>query len=378
MIWLLCIGAIGYLLISVWVLVGIGRLPQLNIAEKPPVTRFTVVVPFRNEEVRITPLLESITRLKYPTSLYELIFVDDDSSDDGRDLIENWFEQQQNSKTFRIVDNEQSSGSPKKDAIQLAVKLSEMDWIASTDADCELPPNWLLNLDQQNRAGHLSCLAAGVKLTARTNVLEQLQLIELLGLQQFAKAGYGWGLPILSNGANLAYSREDFIAVNGFAGNDHLASGDDQFLVEKFNRNRPNSCHFISSADQLVTTNPETKWRSAINQRIRWASKQTRNGSSLTRMMGLMMFLINLMVPISLMWVAFGNLTWPIWAAFFGIKVLMDLLLIYQSNSLEREHLQAGFIPLVALIYPILMTLIGILSFRARFRWKDRTYRNQR
>ena len=70
----------------------------------------TVVIPFRNEEKRITPLLESI---KYAQSLpAEIIFVDDHSEDNTLSLIERF---QNNSITILKLERENG----KKRAIHL-------------------------------------------------------------------------------------------------------------------------------------------------------------------------------------------------------------------------------------------------------------------
>jgi hypothetical protein len=43
----------------------------------------------------------------------------------------------------------------------------------------------------------------------------------------------------LCNGANLAYKKTVFTELNGFQGNENIASGDDIFLFEKFYKNIP-------------------------------------------------------------------------------------------------------------------------------------------
>lgn len=43
----------------------------------------------------------------------------------------------------------------------------------------------------------------------------------------------------MCNGANLAYERKAFNEVNGFAGVDHIASGDDMLLMHKIGKQYP-------------------------------------------------------------------------------------------------------------------------------------------
>ena len=64
--------------------------------------------------------------------------------------------------------------------------------------------------------------------------LENFQLLDFLSLQAATLGGFGIKKPFLCNGANLAYKKTVFTKLNGFQGNENIASGDDIFLFEKF------------------------------------------------------------------------------------------------------------------------------------------------
>jgi cellulose synthase/poly-beta-1,6-N-acetylglucosamine synthase-like glycosyltransferase len=44
-------------------------------------TRFTIIVPFRNEAANLPLLLDSISKLHYPKERFEVILVDDESEE---------------------------------------------------------------------------------------------------------------------------------------------------------------------------------------------------------------------------------------------------------------------------------------------------------
>ena len=77
----------------------------------------------------------------------------------------------------------------------------------------------------------------------------------------------------MCNGANLAYSKAIFYAVDGFKGIDNIASGDDMLLMDKIQKQYPGSIGFLFSDNSIVQTLPMPTWKDFINQRIRWASK---------------------------------------------------------------------------------------------------------
>ena len=79
----------------------------------------------------------------------------------------------------------------------------------------------------------------------------------------------------MCNGANLAYERKLFYEVDGFAGIDHIASGDDMLLMHKIAKKYPGKIYYLKSVDAIVSTHPMQSWKQFFNQRIRWASKAT-------------------------------------------------------------------------------------------------------
>src|SRR5690606_12394964 len=86
-----------------------------------------------------------IEELNYPSDFFEIIFVNDASEDNSEAII---FEAIKKSKfTINLIQNNRTSNSPKKDAITEAIKISTFEWIVTTDADCELPTNWLKVFD---------------------------------------------------------------------------------------------------------------------------------------------------------------------------------------------------------------------------------------
>ena len=60
---------------------GFNQMKRFAKKEKSPITSFSIVVPFRNENENLPNLLHSISALNYPKELVEIILVDDDSEE---------------------------------------------------------------------------------------------------------------------------------------------------------------------------------------------------------------------------------------------------------------------------------------------------------
>src|ERR1700741_4803978 len=99
--------------------------------------------------------------------------------------------------------------------------------------------------------------------------------MDFLVLQGITGASVTKKIHSMCNGANLAYEKKIFYEVNGFAGIDHIASGDDMLLMHKIAKIYPGRIGYLKSTEAIVNTQPMATWPDFFNQRIRWASKAT-------------------------------------------------------------------------------------------------------
>jgi cellulose synthase/poly-beta-1,6-N-acetylglucosamine synthase-like glycosyltransferase len=349
------------------------KVKPFSLSEVTPKTKFTIVIPFRNEANHLPTLLKSISKLNYPTKLVDFIFVDDDSSDNSGLIINRFASTSEHH--LRIVPNELKSNSPKKDAITLAVNLTNKEWIVTTDADCILPSNWLKSLDQFIQKNNPNMVVAPVTYTVKNNFLHQFQLLDFLSLQASTISGFGFQKPFLCNGANLAYKKEIFKNVNGFDNNDSITSGDDVFLLEKFIQYQKDKVHYLKSEDAIVTTNAENSVDKLINQRVRWASKTANNELILGKIIGVIILLGNSIIAFSPVFYYLELLSLTSFGSYIFMKLFFDCLLIERISSFYKQKVSVFNYALSSVIYPYYTILIVILSTFGKFNWKGRRYK---
>ncbi|MDH3381695.1 MAG: glycosyltransferase, partial [Flavobacteriaceae bacterium] len=247
-----------YLLLIAGFIYGFDKVKEFKLANLQSKTRFSVIIPFRNEANNLPKLLESIQSLKYSKYLFEVIFVNDFSEDDSVNIIKsNLSNDPSNSIDFSIINNISKTNAPKKDAISKAINLAKYEWIITTDADCLLPEYWLDSFDECIQKSNPKCVAAPVTYQVETSFLNRFQILDMLSLQGATIGGFGIKKPFLCNGANFAYQKEAFIEVKGFDGNTSIASGDDIFLLEKMVNQYPGQVQFLKCEDVIVITNSE-------------------------------------------------------------------------------------------------------------------------
>lgn len=358
-----------YVLIILGFIIGFNSI-DLNINEQNSTTTFSVVIPFRNEENNLQNLLDSIQNISYPTSRFEIICIDDDSSDNSVKIIKEFCKK--SDLNIIIKNNKRVSNSPKKDALSVAITEAKYKWIITTDADCIVPKKWLQTFNNYIVKYEPKMLVAPVKLIGNTTFLEQFQIIDFLSMQGATIGGFGIKQPFMANGANLCYQKEIFLTINGFSSNNDIASGDDVFLLEDFLMHDKKRVHFIKSKEVLVETYVQQNWSDLINQRKRWAAKAPKFNNNFTKLIGVFVFLSNIGVLISFFILTFQPfIFWVIMT-----KYLVDSILIYKTAKFYKQSICFTQYLKTLIFYPFFTTYIAIISLLTKFSWKDRIFKH--
>ena len=354
-----------YLLFIGQLIYGFNRMRRFSKAEFTPKTSFSIVVPFRNEKENLLNLLYSISLLNYPKELVEVILVDDDSEDEFR--IQNL--------EFRIqmIKNVRKSNSPKKDAIETAIQIAKHDWIITIDADCLVQKDWLTIYDQYIQENEVEMVASGVCYIPKNGFLSAFQNLDFLSLQGATIGSFGINQPFMCNGANFAYSKSFFKELNGFQGNETIASGDDVFLLQKAVSVAPKKVGFLLAKESIVATNPVATWSDLFQQRVRWASKSTGYSSVYGKLLALVVFGGNLAWIVSfLLWLV-GLLDQNIFMLFVALKFLIDFILLFKTANFFESKLQ--YVLASSLLYPFFSVSVAVYSLFGKYSWKGRNFR---
>lgn len=354
-----------YILFIGQLIYGFNRMRRFSIKEFTPKTSFSIVVPFRNEKENLPNLLHSISLLNYPKELVEVILVDDDS--------EEMFYIQYSAFSLKVIKNERKSNSPKKDAIETAIQIAKNDWIITTDADCLVQKDWLTIYDQYIQENEVKMVASGVCYIPKSGFLSAFQNLDFLSLQGATIGSFGIGKPFMCNGANFAYCKQFFKELNGFQGNETIASGDDVFLLQKAVSASSKKVGFLMAKESIVATKSVETWSELFQQRVRWASKSTGYSSIYGKLLALVVFGGNLAWIVSFLLWLIGFLDQNIFMLFVALKFLVDFILIYKTASFFESKLQ--YVLASSLLYPFFSVSVAVYSLFGKYDWKERSFR---
>lgn len=377
MIWMLFFVFLLYGIIIRGFALEITRAGTFSQTCDIPTTTFTVIVPFRNEEAHLTNLLKSLAKVDYPQNSWEIILVNDASTDNSLKVINKCISRY-TLTNIDVIDNVRTSASPKKDALQTAIHTSKHQWIVTTDADCTVPVNWLNTLDAiiQQQAPLIVIMPVAIATTVKRSFLTAYEQLDFLSLMGATAGSFYMGLPFLCNGANLAYDKEAFTAVQGFANNNHIASGDDHFLLEKFQEKFKNRISYLRSPDAIVTTQPQEQWSTFIAQRTRWAAKSSAYTFWFSKLMGILVLAVNVLSVVGVLYYAFAKAeTQSIILMGLVIKLVVDVILITTEAFFYNRKRYLKWYPLVMVCYPFISTYIALRSLTTGYQWKGRNYK---
>ncbi|PBJ13111.1 glycosyltransferase [Flavobacterium sp. ACN6] len=355
-------------MISIGLLIyGFFKVKKYQKKDLKPKTSFTIIVPFRNEEENLPNLLKSFSKLNYPADLFEVILVDDSSEEKFQASI----------FTFHIsqINNIRISSSPKKDAITTAIQHVKTNWVITTDADCIVPENWLLTFDNYIQENKISMLAGAVTYECENSLLHHFQQLDLTSLQGATIGSFGLHKGFMCNGANFAYKKSFFESLNGFEGNNKIASGDDVFLLQKAIEKSPHEVHYLKADEAIVTTKPTQNWKSLFYQRVRWAAKTTSYKSTFGKCLGLIVFFGNLSFEIGFFLVLFQIVDYPFFVLFAFLKFTIDFVLLSKTNQfLTKDRIKS--LLLSSLFYPFFSSTVALYSLFGTYKWKGRSFRS--
>ena len=361
-----------------WVSIVDFRLPILDFESS---TKITVIIAARNEEEFIGNCLASICNQSYPKHLFEVLVVDDHSTDNTAAIVNNYAAQNVKLISLKYFIGD-ALNSYKKKAIEIAITQSNGELIVTTDADCVVTKNWLQTIAAFYQQHNPVFIAAPVSIDCSNKFIEFFQGLDFMTLQGITGASVHKKIHSMCNGANLAYTKKAFEEVGGFVGIDNIASGDDMLLMHKIYTRYPDKVMFLKSKDAIVQTAPVNSIKAFFNQRIRWASKADKYEDKRIFTVLLLVYLVNVWLVALPIIAMFNNIQYTIfniqcsifglWLLFLLLKTLIELIFLYPVAKFFGKQNMLWLFPLMQPFHIIYTVIAGWLGKFGSYHWKER------
>ena len=334
-----------------------------NNLKKIPIS---VIVCAKNEEENVAKFIPLLTQQNYPD--FEIILIDDASSDKTLDIFETFEKEHSNIKLVKVENNEAFWGN-KKFALTLGIKAATKEYLLFTDADCyPTSTNWIAEMSSHFTMQKTIVLGYGAYEKVPKSFLNKIIRFETLltAVQYFSWARIG--KPYMGIGRNLAYKKEEFFNVNGFIEHMQIRSGDDDLFVNQAATAKNTTIAF--TPESITVSKPKTTYKDWIIQKRRHVATANYYKSFDKLQLGLFYFsqLSFIILPIILLAFQFQ---WILVLSLIGVRYLITWLVVGFSAGKLKEKDVVYWYPIIELV--LIFTQINIFItniFSKPVHWK--------
>ena len=318
-----------------------------------------VLIPFRNERDRIAGLLNSINNSNHHPNNY--IFINDHSDDNTSEFIE----KNLTISNYQILSCPDSYTGKKK-AIRLGTENSASKFILTFDADVTFKKNYFTSI---STLGEADMYVLPVRMSSM-NLLQKFFTIDHLLVTAVNASLAGLLRPIMASGANLLYKRSSFEIADNLESHEHMASGDDTYLLRDFRKQDMNTRLCVDPSTEVVTAAPSSI-AEFINQRLRWIGKTQDLKDHLSTVLAVFQSALTI---IFLFLIGYFILTssYDFLILTFFAKAAADMILFLPFFSKRKALVAWLLIPFYEIFFPIYTLVLIILLPFYKPQWKGR------
>lgn len=360
---------LNYVYFLLNILRGLNKLSENN-SHSIPEEFVSVIIPFRNESENILNSLRSLSSQEYPMDKFEVIYVNDSSTDGSLEKLSK-ADKPANISVISVPKHPLSKAF-KKRAVSYGIDNSRGEIIVTTDADCVQNSKWLSSLLSQFTED-TGLISGAVKFEPAKSIFGQLQVLEFAGLILAGAGLIGSGEPTICNGANLSFRKSVFLELGGYSDQMHLSSGEDELLMQKIASQTKYKVKFCWDENAVVTTHPNKDLKGFIHQRKRWASKGLFYESKKLVLLLAMIYLFYLSIPLQIIFSFFISPFFLLTAITFLLtKFFLEYRIISKGKDMLFDGEVLRYFLIVELFQIIYIIVIGVLGAFGNIIWKER------
>lgn len=324
-------------------------------------TNISVVVACKNEQGNLQSLLSCLAQQSFQN--FQLVLVDDHSTDNTLKIMERV------KSSFPDIQIVRANGFGKKNVLKEGIELATGDFIVTTDADCLPSYHWLETIVSFQNRYVCDLIICPVRLIYDESFFGGLQMLEFTSLVASGAGAAGVGMPILCNGANLAFRKSEWNkSITELKENE--MSGDDIFLLQSV-KGRGGRIRFLKSQSAFVSTSPAETLSEFLNQRRRWASKSPSYTDWHIIATACIVFAVNALLLALIVLQLYSPEYWKQLFFVGGVKYFTDTLFLYSAKKFFQLRHVWFFSIFLSILYPYYVVLVAVSSFVFKpKRWK--------
>ncbi len=323
--------------------------------------KFSIVIAVKNEALNITPLIISIKNLFYPKDFFEVIIVDDNSTDDSYQLIKDSIKEIENVKLYKA---EKKVFPGKKGALQFGIEKAANPYIVITDGDCKVQKNWLFTFASKFGEGYDLVFGAS-PFIKRESLINKISCFENLRSTILTFTAATFGHPYSATARSFGFTKKIYEHIGGFKNTVETLSGDDDLFIREAVKQKAKIGCFIESGS-MVFTNTVNSFKEYLKQKARHTSTSFYYLPKHKFMLSFW-HLSNLILLFSVLFIWYESF----FIIFFLFKILMDIIIINRIQKLINYNFNFFEMFYLQIIYELFLIVNIINSKLLKINWKD-------
>lgn len=359
MIYLVLLSITILFLLNVLIIYSLKRMNGYGKKEITPVN-ISIIVALRNEESNVDGLVESLSSLGYPEEYFEVILVDDNSTDGTIEKLEL---KTRTFKNFLALESKTSVVMGKRDALALGIQSSRYHYVLITDADCRPQSNWLQAYSDKFKSGY-EILFGVAPFYQREYLVNKISCFENLRGTLISFSMATLGLPYTAAARNFGFTKKAFESLGGYSKTKDTISGDDDLLLREAIKNKM-KIGVITESGSFVYSETKNSFNEYFQQKARHTQTSFHYLIRHQVILGLW-HLLNLSFLFSPLLMFFN----PILGILLPSKLIMDFMVVKTNQKKFSYTFSITEIIYLQIFYEVLLI---IHFFNARFseiKWK--------
>jgi cellulose synthase/poly-beta-1,6-N-acetylglucosamine synthase-like glycosyltransferase len=338
-----------YFFFNSLILNSIKRIFKSHDVKLNSSVKISVVIAAKNEEQNIPVLINSISNQSYSADLFEVIIVDDDSSDK---TYEKAVEQTKGTKNYAIYRVLTKKFPGKKGALQFGVEKANNPFILITDADCLPEKDWIISFAMKFASGS-EFIIGTAPMIPRKSFVNKISCFENLRTLLLTLGAANLELPYSAAARSFGFKKESFQKLSGYKNTIETISGDDDLLLREAVKHKM-KIDVVADKDAFVYSDTSKTFSDYLMQKSRHTTTSFHYILNHKIILGLW-HLLNLFMLFSPILMIISDK----FLILFLVKIIGDIYLV----SSTKKYFNYKFNYLEIIFYQVIYEILLIINF---------------
>jgi len=320
----------------------------------------SIVIAAKNETENINELINHLRNLDYSPEMYEVILVDDSSTDDTLNKMK---EQTSSLKNFTVISTKTSAASGKREALSLGISNSKYPQIIITDADCQPEKNWLKSYSKKFGQGYVMLFGIA-PFYQKKNLINKISCFENLRSSVLSFSMASVGSPYTAAARNFGFSKNAFESLGGYSKTKDTTSGDDDLLLREAVKNNL-KIGIVTEPGSFVFSETKKTFSEYYQQKARHTQTSFHYLKKHQLMLGFW-HLLNLIFIFSPLLMILN----PLFGILIPAKLLVDISVVKSNQKKFSFNFSTIEIIYLQIIYELLLVVHFLNARFADIKWK--------